>query len=340
MESVPWPFVSVIIICEQWNPFLAEALPHYRKLDYPNFEVLVFSTEPIKRRFPKIRFISDKASRHLPAAKRDLALKYAKGEIFAFIDDDAYPRPLWLKAAVKHFKRSNVVAVGGPGINPPRASSLEKAAGWVSASPLGGWGQTYRFIPQRQRFVDDYPSMNFVVRAEAFRRVGGFDSAYYPGEDTKLCLDLTHKLGGKIIYEPQAMVYHHKRPLFQRYLIQNGRFGLHRGNFARTLPATSQRWFYFIPAFFAIGLMGGLLLWLLSGKQLLVTWLRFAYLAAISLYLLLLLANALWVQRRARSWAVALLTMPGTFLNHFWYGLQFIRGYFSRRLNDNYGRAE
>ena len=42
------PKVSVIIICEEWNDFLEESLPYYDKLDYRNFEVIVFSTKPIE----------------------------------------------------------------------------------------------------------------------------------------------------------------------------------------------------------------------------------------------------------------------------------------------------
>ncbi len=334
-----WPLVSVIIVCEGWNHFLAEALPHYQELDYPNFEVIVFSTEPIRHQLPRVRFLHDEKTRHQPALKRDLAAEAARGDILAFIDDDAYPSPEWLKMAIRHFADEQVVAVGGPGVNPPQAGALEKAAGWISASPLGGWGQTYRFIPQRQRWVDDYPSMNFLVRRQDFLRVGGFDSLYYPGEDTKLCLDLTQKLKKKIFYDPQVLVYHHKRPLFRRYLVQNGRFGRHRGNFARFLPANSRRWFYFVPPLFALGFFGGWLLWLLP-KWPLILFLRRIYEFTLGLYAVLLLANALWVVRKSHSVKIAFLTILGILPMHLYYGLQFIRGYFSRRLNDTYGRAE
>ncbi len=38
-----------------------------------------------------------------PPLKRDIGAKKAKGEIIAFIDDDAYPRKDWLINAVKNF---------------------------------------------------------------------------------------------------------------------------------------------------------------------------------------------------------------------------------------------
>jgi hypothetical protein len=85
------PFVSVVIICEGWNHFLAESLPFYSCLDYSKYEVLVFTTDPVvfpdgqsALDYPSIKFISEPSTKNKPAEKRDLAIKYAKGEIFAF----------------------------------------------------------------------------------------------------------------------------------------------------------------------------------------------------------------------------------------------------------------
>ena len=110
----------------------------------------------------------------------------------------------------------------GPGVTPPNDSVFQKAGGWVSASFLGGGpAASHRFFPRKKREVDDYPSMNFVVRKSDFRAVDGFNSRFWPGEDTKLCLDLTKKLGKKIIYDPEVLVYHHRRSLFVPHLKQN-----------------------------------------------------------------------------------------------------------------------
>ncbi|MBU4381063.1 glycosyltransferase [Candidatus Parcubacteria bacterium] len=340
------PLVSIIIIAEKWNEFLEESLPKYQDLRYLNCEILVITTEEIQKRGethfwvrPKkgshpICLYHDKNLKNRPAEKRDLAIKYAKGEIFAFIDDDAFPSPNWLAEAVKNFNDPSVVAVGGPGLTPETASTLEKASGWVSASPLGGFGSNYRFFPSKKRFVDDYPSFNLLVRKENFIKVGGFDSGYFPGEDTKLCLELTRDGVSKIVYDPKALVYHHRRPLFKKHLIQNGRFGLHRGHFARILPATSRRWFYFIPSLFSIGLIGGILL-LPFGFQLV----KLGLLGGLGIYGILLIANAIWVFGKCRNLTISLLTIPGVFLTHFWYGAQFLRGFFKRKMKDNYGRA-
>jgi len=339
------PKVSVIIICEEWNDFLEESLPYYDKLDYRNFEVIVFSTKPIEGSNPtsgRTRLINNDKIKHNPAEKRDKASTYATGEIYAFIDDDAFPTKDWLNSAVKHFQDKNVAGVGGPGITPHNASILEKSSGWVSASPFGGFATTHRFIPTKEMEVDDFPTMNLLIRAEDFKKIGGFDSNFYPGEDTKLCLDLTKKLKKKIIYDPAAGVYHHKRPLFKKHLIQNGRFGLHRGHFARVLPETSRRLFYFVPALFSIGVIGGLLLTLLNYFfpielfQILVK----IYLFIMSIYTISLILNSVWILIKSKSIPIALLTIPGVFLTHLWYGLKFVQGYFKKQMLDKYGRVE
>jgi hypothetical protein len=42
----------------------------------------------------------------------------ARGEILAFLDDDAYPADGWLEAAMARFEDPTVCAVGGPGVTP------------------------------------------------------------------------------------------------------------------------------------------------------------------------------------------------------------------------------
>jgi len=128
--------------------------------------------------------------------------------------------------------------------------------------------------------------------------------------------------------------------LFKKHLIQNGRFGRHRGYFAKTLPATSRRWHYFIPSFFILGLLGGLALFFpFWPNWVFLNFLRSVYRDTLALYLVLLVLNSFWVLLGSKNILISLLTIPGTFLTHIWYGVQFIRGYFSSALVDSYGRV-
>ena len=343
-ERIPmrFPLVSIIIPVKKINDYIRQAVPKHLALNYPDFEILILPDrsppgESDRSFGPKVRIIPTYPATG-PADKRDIGAREAKGEILAFTDDDAYPHKNWLKNAVGYFEDPQVAAVCGPGVTPPEDSVLQRAGGWVSASLLGGGPEAhYRFLPEKKREVDDYPSVNLIVRRSDYEAVGGYDSHFWPGEDTKLCLDLTKRLGKKIIYDPEVLVYHHRRPLFVPHLKQNGRYGLHRGHFARVLPETSRRLSYFIPSLFSLFFFGvpifNFLLSAVSNQQSAISGcLTGLYLILNTFYLILLLLTAGWVYSKERNWQIALLVIPGIFLTHVWYGLKFIEGFFSKTL--------
>lgn len=317
------PLVSIIIPARDINDYLRQAISKILELDYQDFEILVLPDGETKTVFEKTRIIPLNAG---PAEKRDLAAKQAKGEILAFLDDDAYPAQDWLKNAVGCFENLSVVAVCGPGVTPKEDSVWQKASGWVSASFLGGGPARFRFLPIKRREVVDFPSMNFLVRKADFEAVNGFDSNFWPGEDTKFCLDLAGKLGKKIIYDPKVLVYHHRRALFLQHLKQNGNFGLHRGYFARILPETSKKLWYFIPSAFVLFLIFGFVLGLILPPVFSI------YIFILSVYIILLILSAVQVYLKEQDLKISLLLMPGIFLTHIWYGLRFLQGFFLKEL--------
>ena len=328
------PFVSVVIPVEVVGADLRQAVKHLLTQTYQNFEIIIAVTKDNGERFPKTEIVVAPELEGRPAERRDLGAKTAKGEIIAFIDDDVYPENDWLEKAVDGFKEETVAAVGGPMVTPLDDSLLEKASGWVWASPLGSGGAgTYRCRPQSKRTVDDYPTANLLVRKSDFLAVGGFQTQYWPGEDTKLCLDLTKKLGKKIIYDPEVLVYHHRRALFIPHLRQIRGYGLHRGHFARILPETSRRLGYFLPSLFFLFILIAPL------KLLIFRWFGWDLLFQLSMvlsifisavYFTALLLTGGWVVIQSGDWRLGVLVMPGIFTTHLYYGLMFLRGYFSK----------
>ncbi len=341
--------VSIIIAVEEVNDFVRENISHCLAMNFIDFEILLFVSHETDESFAKTRIVVRSDLAFNPAQRRDLAIGEASGSILAFIDDDAYPSPNWLTHAVSYFEDPTIAAVGGPGITPPRDNLRQQVSGWSSASPLGGGpSAAYRFIPGRKREVDDYPSMNLIIRKSDFLMVGGFDSNYWPGEDTKLCSDLTLKIGKRIIYDPEVLVYHHRRPIFKDHLKQNGRYGFHRGHFARVLPQTSRKLVYFLPSIFAVFIIFGPLLsflllfipakgWSASGGNYQFSIINFtnvlkAYFLLLISYLLLLFLNSFWVHQRCKNYKIAFLTIPTVFLTHIWYGIQFIFGLSTKKI--------
>ncbi len=317
--------VSIIIPVKEINHYIVEGNRHLLGLDYDDFEIIVLPDRDTGVRLPCTRIIATGPLG--PAEKRDLGARYAKGEVLAFLDDDAYPSREWLKKAVRHFKDSGVGAVGGPGITPSDNSFMQKASGAVLSSWLTSAGYIYRYIPTTYREVDDFPSVNLFVRKELFERVGGFDTGYWPGEDTKLCLDIK-KMGLKIIYDPEVLVYHHRRPLFLPHLKQIARYAFQRGYFVKVFPDTSRRPAYFVPSAFLVLLVVGTALSTMS------TTFFLAYSGVITIYTIALVTASVTTVLSTGDVRLGITVIPGIFLTHIIYGYNFLRGLLSTKSKD------
>ena len=311
--------VSIAIPVKAVNKYLMECIDACLRLDYPDFEIVVFPDrkERLGRKHVRVIPTGDVP----PPAKRDLVLKHARGDIIAFIDDDAYPRSDWLKNAVVHFRDSRVGAVGGPAVTPESDSIRQKASGLVFGSAIGGGLTRGRYkASSGVSETDDWPTVNFLVRRDIFRELGGFDSRYWPGEDTKLCLDIIRS-GYKIIQDPKVLVYHHRRGLFRPHLEQVKRYAMHRGFFVKKFPQTSLRIGYFMPSLFVAFLFLGFL------SSLVFAGFQIFYLFGLYSYLLLVFVSSI-----NRDLKLFFLTFAGIIVTHITYGIYFIRGLLSRRM--------
>ena len=331
-------FVSVIVPVKEINDCIRqELIPALEKQTFKNFELIIVpDKKKQKETFPSWVKTIPSWPKTGPAEKRDLGVKDAKGEFLAFIDDDAHPHPDWLKNALKTFKDSKVAAVCGPGVTPPEDSLRQQVSGWVWSTWLGAGGAgTYRNRLGEKRQVDDYPTFNLIVRKKDFQAVGGFDTDFWPGEDTKLCHDLVHKLGKKIVYDPRVLVYHHRRPVFLPHLKQIARFGLHRGYFSKILPRTSKRLGYFVPLLFTFGLVcGPISIWLLkiAGLAAIYKIAQTIYGLSLSSYLVALLITSASAAIKSQSLTIGLMLVPSIILSHLVYGVMFAKGLLVKNL--------
>ena len=313
--SGPPPSVSVVIACPGPSAYLDEALAGLAAQSLPPAEVIVLPDDPFDcpaaGKVP-VRVVA--TGRVRPAEKRNRGILEARGEIVAFLDDDASPQRQWLEQAVRHFSRDEVGAVGGPGVTPPGESRLAALGGDVYASPLVSGSYRFRYVSERYRRVDDMPSCNLLVRTSLLRELGGYNTRYWPGEDTILCLDIVRS-GRLIVYDPFAAVNHHRRPLFGAHLRQVGRYALHRGFFTRVFPQTSRRISYMVPSLFVAGIVFG------GAACAALPILRPAYFGVLAFYgAVTLLAS---FHRRPLDW---LAVWMGIVLTHLWYGIRFVQG--------------
>ncbi len=306
---------SVIMIARAMNDFIKEAMPHLLKQTYKDYEIVLVLEEKTKEKFPKTRIIA--CGRASPAEARNIGVRNAKGEIIAFMDDDAYPEANWLEVAARDFDDKNIVAVGGPSLVPKNATFFQRVSNKVYELSSGKTGIRYSGRGKRKE-IDDWPTCNFFARKADFLKVGGFDSQYWGGEDTQVCYSLL-KTGKKMIYNPKLVIYHHPRKTLKQHLKQTYFWGMWRGFFMRIYKQSRQLTF-FIPPLFVLGvIIGGLLSFFSSIIALI-------YLSVILLYLIYILIIGIKTMNIALFFPVMFVTI----LTHFSYGFGFLKGIISK----------
>lgn len=300
------PKFSIIIPVRKINPYLKETLSKLKKQSQKNFEILVITDK-----------ISGSAN---PSEKRNLGVKKSKGQYLVFFDDDSFPNKNYFKNTTKLVeKHPDYAGFCGPCLTPLKDNIYQKASGLVWSSWLGSGGAgVYRNTPQKPRFVDDYPSVNLIIKKTDFNLVGGFDVSYWPGEDTVLCLNLTKKLNKIIYYHPSLVVYHHRRPVIISHLQQITRYAIQRGYFAKNFPETSLKIGYFVPSLFFFYLI----LFIINNLYLH----QFILNIPLYLYLSILLATLfifLYQKNKFITSILAIITIP---ITHIYYGILFLNG--------------
>lgn len=313
--------VSIIIPCREISEYTTECIRNCLSLDFASYEILVLPDFNTSLNIPNIKIVSTGIVK--PSEKRDLASQHSNGEFLAFIDEDAYPCKDWLKDAMKYFESKEIAVVVGPAITPENDSLRQKASGYVYTSLIGGGPHRYRYSPKAPREVDDYPTCNFIIRRDVFEKLGGFDTNFWPGEDTTLCLRITHGLNMKIVYDPKVLVYHHRRKLFIPHLRQVWNYSVHRGYFVKKFPETSLRASYFFPSVFLLLIIIGIFSSLISPIF------QLLFLIMIAIYLILILISGLHLDLRLIP-----LIFLGIILTHLVYGVGFIKGLIIRRLDE------
>lgn len=248
--------VSIIIPLKKINDYIKEETKYLLEQTYKNFEVIIlpdsFSEEEIDLdifRDKRIKIIETGAIP--PALKRAKGVENSNGEILAFLDDDTYPEKDWLKNSLRAMETKNINALGGPAITSPKDNFSKQISGLIYGSALMSGKHKARYIPDKVQYVNDYPSCNFIITKELYKRVGGFDGEYWPGEDTILCNNIM-KANEKILYTPEALVYHHRRDLLFGHFKQLKGYAWHRGYFVKKFGGNSFELSYFIPSIFLL----------------------------------------------------------------------------------------
>lgn len=213
--------ISVIVCTYNGSATLSECLASLQKLNHPDYEVLVVddgSTEDIRRlvaAFPEVRYVRQEHA-GLSAA-RNRGMKEARGSILAYTDDDCLADEDWLLHLTRGFDAPEWVACGGPNIPPGPRNAAEAIVAAAPGAPA--------HVMLNDLEAEHLPGCNLAIRKTALEAIGGFREHYQTaGDDVDVCWRL-RDAGGKLRFQPGAMVWHHRRRCFSAYLKQQRGYG-------------------------------------------------------------------------------------------------------------------
>ena len=216
------PTVSVIICCytrQRWN-LLQQAIESVLSQVPAPLELIlcVDYNDALEARLqadPRLVVVPNGEEQGLSGA-RNSGINVARGDIVAFLDDDAAAEPGWLGALQRWYADPKVLGVGGK-ILPAwgahgRPSGFPEEFDWVV-------GCTYRGMPENAAVVRNVIGASMSFRRSIVDEIGGFSSEVgrigtrpLGCEETEFCIRATAHLGGVILYDPDSIVRHHVPP--------------------------------------------------------------------------------------------------------------------------------
>jgi glycosyltransferase involved in cell wall biosynthesis len=219
-KELCWPKVSVIVCTFNGSRTLSECLEGLLRLEYPNYEVIVVndgSTDSTAKIAHSYGFRVITTENRGLACARNTGLNAATGEIVAYLDDDAYPDPDWLRYLAGTFISTRHVGVGGPNIAPREGGSIAECVAHSPGNPV--------HILLSDMEAEHIPGCNMAFRRAAVQAIGGFDPQFcIAGDDVDICWRI-QKQGWTLGYSPGAMVWHHRRNSIRAYWKQQHNYG-------------------------------------------------------------------------------------------------------------------
>ena len=215
--------ISIIIPTYKRANFLEECLDSIlnQSINKKIYEVIVISdgfdknTDDVIKNFKKYNNLKYFKKQHGgPASARNKGLKYVKGEIITFLDDDCVADKNWIKNIIRaHQKYKNALAIGGY-IKPYKSNFI---------SEFGCSLEEREHITDKNYFLSSLIN-NTSYKNSVIKLFKKFDESFITGEDVEFNYRL-YKKGIKTLFIKDILIKHHYREDLFGFLRQQIGFG-------------------------------------------------------------------------------------------------------------------
>jgi glycosyltransferase involved in cell wall biosynthesis len=246
------------IIVPSIDPAVITLIRSLEKLRYPkdSFEVIVIKDRKNPILFPdtilNLKVLNVENSRN-PSSMRNLAIAESKGDILAFIDDDAEAFEDWLSKAFGIFSSDPGLAVlAGPTMLHPQAPFRERLSYEMAHAKLFGNGHDNLSsdTTSTRQLMGHINSCNMFIKKEVLLELGKHFDVHlgYGGEDTLLVYHLLQEKY-KVLYSCSVMVYHRRKEYGTALLKQKFAYRMNNGLMFWVNPSIYWGHFKFIAGF-------------------------------------------------------------------------------------------